>query len=321
MGEKKPIDLDLLMHEVEEKLPGWKFLMAPEPFTRAPERHLRAKLARGGAVLCVILRGSRSAEAYANELFAYQRLLPEMGVKTPKLLGTFSLGVGAGWMILEDMGDRRLETESREDRCRFLREVGVLNGKGLVLLRSDPSLGARMQTYQTGVFPPSTDWIGLLRYAVEVPSLEIGRELVNLAGGVQRNLGELPQTVLHGDTDPSNAVATPEGLALVDWERVCVGPVGLDLGRIMEDVESTDELESYREGFSGATGCELPQATLHAWADLADGFNCLLWVCYYIWHWRAGKNLSDAWRRESYLPLLGRLRELRTKREDWFVEP
>ncbi|GCE15752.1 phosphotransferase enzyme family protein [Tengunoibacter tsumagoiensis] len=45
--------------------------------------------------------------------------------------------------------------------------------------------------------------------------------------------GLLPETIVHGDCWPGNAIRTPGGMALIDWDGAGIGPALLDVGYLL----------------------------------------------------------------------------------------
>ena len=62
--------------------------------------------------------------------------------------------------------------------------------------------------------------------------------MLDLPHRMMAELSNRPYTLLHGDTDLSNALLTDQGMALVDFEKASIGPASLDLGRITATVKS-----------------------------------------------------------------------------------
>jgi Ser/Thr protein kinase RdoA (MazF antagonist) len=96
-----------------------------------------------------------------------------------------------------------------------------------------------------------------------------------------------PETLLHGDPWPKNALVIPAGRGLharlIDWDRAGVGPVGYDLstflGRLAAPLRPW-ALDLYRQA-AGRLGWRLPLAAelnrLFETAELARLANCVIW--------------------------------------------
>ena len=142
--------------------------------------------------------------------------------------------------------------------------------------------------------------------------------MLSLPEILRLRLSQQPVTLLHGDADHCNAIRVPFEVALIDWESACVGPMSLDLGMLMEIIESNDELRSYRKALNQATGMEWPEEQIRLWADLGECYNRLEWICNYIQATKQGANPRPGWHKQYYEPSLERLRSLRRQRADWW---
>jgi hypothetical protein len=101
-----------------------------------------------------------------------------------------------------------------------------------------------------------------------------GRALVERIDSLQRQEPERarvmaaaggPDTLLHGDLWPENAVVVPNGddvsVRLVDWDEAGVGPIGFDLSTFLLRFDSSRRpwiLDCYREAVGRHAGWRLP---------------------------------------------------------------
>ena len=293
---------------------GWEFVTPLTGFGWAPERHLRAELTGGAQYRKVVIRQSWSIEGYTSECYLYQSVLPGLTIRTPKLFGTFTLDPeGSKWMILEDSGSRQPTMGDVADRKAFLATLGCLHGQGRLLVQD-----SNFSMTPLPEFPRDTlnrddlnfgKWRSVLLNALTDHSFGVEELTVNLLDCLWLQLSRQPKTLLHGDTDASNAVWVDGEIALFDWERALIGPACLDLGRLMEYLTSTiDELDTYREMFNKASEESLSVGEMYYIADLGKGYNNLRWVCYYIEQVTGGN--PPSWGEETYHGFLNQLRSL-----------
>ncbi len=294
-------DHDLLVRATSSALPGWQFLGRPEPFGWAPDHHLRACLRDpGGTEWPVILRQAWGSESFSAEVFAYRELLPQLPLRTARLWATFRIGEEQDWMVLEDLGPTTADPSHRD---ALLRTLGSLHGAGALLL-SDLPADHPLPSFDAAA-PDHQRWADLLtRHEGMLPQGATG-----VFARVLRRLADQPTTLLHGDTDLSNAVLIGEEVALVDWEKVMLGPAALDLGRLVKHLGDPTELSHYRAAYR-ATGSELSEEELQPLFELADGFDCVRWICYCLDRTEAENDPGTEWREMYYAPRLERLHVL-----------
>ena len=120
-----------------------------------------------------------------------------------------------------------------------------------------------------------------------------------------------PMALIHGDTDWGNAVPLDQGVSLIDWERVQLGPAALDLGRPAECIALPAELASYREAFHRISSIPLSSEDLTRWVALGECIDSMRWISYFITARHTGQPLEGEWEQHYYRPCLERLRRLR----------
>ena len=305
-----------LMQAVTLAMPGWTFVTPPASFTWAPDRHLRARLRSGQAVRDAILRQSWRETSHQVELLLYRHVLPQMPFRTAQLWAAFCLDSDESlWMVLEDLGSTTAQAGNETDRRSLLYALGQLHGRGILLLESkrlDASPLPRFDGQQLPFGPnmvPLSRWQELLARAVASASYDLEAWVMTMPQALLVELADHPATFLHGDADFGNAVVVDGGVGLIDFERGMLGPPAFDIGRIMEYVQLSGELDAYRHGFSEASGQPLDPRTLDRWCAAGDVYNCLRWICYYIEATVQGRDL-DKERQRTYEPLRRRLEHL-----------
>jgi len=273
---------DELKHCVLSAIPGWRFVQKPKGFGWAPDRHFRAIVSDGIKQQRIVIRQCWTDKGYEIERYLYHSVLSDLIVRTPELIGTFSLNPEESkWMILEDLGEGQPDMNCVSDREIFLETLGYLHGQGLGLVQEKSLSDSPLSVFHASD-SEIQGWRNDLMTALTSRSYSIEQWVIDLLDELEFRLSKEPPTLLHGDTDASNAILIDTKMALVDWEKSRIGPPSLDLGRIMEKVESTEELESYRAAFCSLSGRELSKDNMRYIANLGVGYNSLRWICYYI---------------------------------------
>jgi hypothetical protein len=306
---------EAIREALSRALPSWRLIHGPEPYGWAPSRHLRATLAGQGRTVNVVIRKSWSREGHDVELFLYTTILPHLTVDTAALIAEFELGDGEpGWLVLEDLGGEQARANNREHRGAYLRALGKLHAEGRTLVQRGLLAGLRRFTADAS---DMSRWRTLLARAIGQGEFGVDEQVIATLDLLRERMTEgieAVETLLHGDTDFSNAVIRADGAALVDWEKATIGPPSLDLGAMIETLESGDELAAYRQGVADGGGASLTAAQVGQWALDGETYNCLRWICYYIQAASEGAAPSAAWRRRFYDPCLRRLREIAERR-------
>jgi hypothetical protein len=306
-------DYDELACAIRGVMSGWQFVHPPQSFGWTPDRHLRSTMTKGSQTADIVIRRSWTDAGFRTESFLYRSVFPHMALRTPKLWGAFTLDSDhSEWMVLEDLGNSQLTSESLNDRVLFLSALGQLHGEGLRLAERHsicpPTCAALSQL---------PDCLQLLASGISDPFYGLSEDIWGLADHLCDKLAEHPITLIHGDTDMSNAIRVGDKAILVDWERAGLGPPSLDIGKILEMTESSDELNAYRVAYCQASGETLSPDQLQDWADVGDIYNCTKWISYYIGRAQEGDKPDEGWRRNHYDPCVERLAQLIVRRPDW----
>jgi hypothetical protein len=292
-------------------LPGSRLIHGPEPYGWAPSRHFRATLAGKGRTMNVVIRRSWTYEGHDVEVFLYATVLPHLTVGTAALIAEFELGDGEpGWLVLEELDGDQARASNREHRGAYLRALGSLHAEGRTLLQR--GLLAALPRF-TADSPEMSRWRCVLARAIAQGGFGVDEHVITTLELLQARMTdgiEAVETLLHGDTDFSNAMIRADGAALVDWEKATIGPPSLDLGPMMETLEGHDELAAYRQGVEEVGGPSVTTAQVARWALEGETYNCIRWICYYIQAASEGSAPSADWRTRFYDPCLRRLREI-----------
>ena len=301
--------LDEIKSGVLHALPGWRFTTEPDEFGWAPGRHYRARMQRNSQTTNVIIRNCWTDEGFDTELFMYRQLLPQIPIRTPKLFCSFVLTDGAKWMVLEDIGTATVNGDMQSERLAFFISLGTLHGYGQRLVQNTD--------VPLQVFSPDTDeyreWDALLTQAIAHPDHRLKPWTLDLFHQSLLQLAQQPATVLHGDTDWSNAILLDDGVGLVDWERAQIGPAALDMGRLMCSEVTECELYAYQDAYCRSSSTEITFAKVNEWAQLGSIMDDFRWICYLIRQTELGNPPDVDWQRNYYDPCITRMAELSWK--------
>ena len=264
-------------------------------------------LARAGEIQEVVVRHSWSVSGFETERYLYGSVLADLPFKTPELFGTFTLsGDDSPWMILEDMGDRSAANQP-ENRRLFLRLLGWLHGHGRRLCES-----AQLDERRLNRFPANhsyyDEWEAILENGLASGKYALPTSALSSCRRLRDGLVGEPQTLLHGDTDYSNAILKHNSMGLVDWERASIGPASVDLGRVVCARELHGETRSYRIAFGETSGYDLDDEQAVRIARMGIVFDSLRWICYYIKQVEGGSDPGEEWYRAHYEPCIERVR-------------
>lgn len=291
-------------------MPGWSFTKLPSGFGWAPDRHFRAQLASDNQSINVVIRQCWEFEGFQRECYLYRSVLPFLSIRTPRFYTAFEMEHDSScWMVLDDLGDRTTDSSDSTDRMAFLVALGKLHGETLHgCFAGDEQIMISTTALNE---PPYTDWRHTLNEALNDPRAGIEPWMPNLYQQSLEHLMQEPRVMLHGDTDWSNAVRIPSGVALIDWERAQLGPIGLDLGRLAGAMESSDEVEAFHAAFCQASRQALSFETVRRWIMLGECIDCVRWVSYFIAASIAKRDPGKEWKDRYFHPALDRLWQLR----------
>jgi hypothetical protein len=266
---------------LREAFPGRSVrLLHSEPIKASVQR-LRVEL--DGAERSLVVKRGDALVARRNWLVS-RRWLPAVGLEDqgPSLLAVVGETACEGaWLVYEDLGGRPLsserpvegEVEAAVDAIarvhtafaehRLLRECRHWGGdRGIRfysanLYDADIALRSLDLDRLGGDAPAACD--ALLQRIARLMEQESERaQALAVSGG--------PETLLHGDLWPTNALIAPNGDAavhvrLIDWDEAAVGPIGFDLSTFLLRFEPTERrsiLEAYRHAVDGLAGWDLP---------------------------------------------------------------
>jgi hypothetical protein len=273
---------------------------------RLSPRVYRLHFRGGGRVASLVVKRLDPCAARRNQLVA-ECWLPAVGLgeNGPPLLGVAAERDGRYvWHAYEDLGDRVLDEQAPDPgpvaaaveliarvHARFAERAVLaecrLWGTDLGASFYGRSMRDAIRSLQVlrqtpTALPPERAALcdHLLRQLYRLLDEEPSR-----ARGLEEHGG--PETLLHGDPWPKNALVIPAGRGLharlIDWDRAGVGPVGYDLstflGRLAAPLRPR-ALELYRQA-AGRLGWRLPLAAelnrLFETAELARLANCVIW--------------------------------------------
>lgn len=230
----------------------------------------------------LVVKWSDPVVARRNWLVA-RRWLPAVGLQDlgPPLLAVTAEPTGEGaWQLYEDLPGRSLSPEPPVNRevgavieaiarvhtafaaHPLLRECRLWGGdRGIYFYSSNlRDAGAALRSLDLDRNGADTiaardvlfEWINDLKKQES----ERASVLATVGG---------PETLLHGDLWPTNAVVLRNGEAvrvrLIDWDETAVGPIGFDLSTFLLRFDSSHRrwiLDAYRQAVDRLAGWELP---------------------------------------------------------------
>ena len=243
--------------------------LAPTRITVLKQRHktssksavyrLEGVDSRGGAV--VVKRCRSWSGLLERRLYAH--MLPGLAVPAPRYRGWVRESDGEyGWLITDDVGDRRYSPRSERQRKILGRWLGRLHIRAVrnKAIRSLPERGvdhylARFQRLEKGL-------AHVLRRAhmarSERAKLQNHARQCEVLSHWWRELADvcdtLPKTLVHGDLVPKNLRIQPRGaeddLIALDWENAGYGTPVVDLAqspdlKSLPDLAASPDLNSY----------------------------------------------------------------------------
>jgi hypothetical protein len=266
----------------------------------------RLRFERDGRAESRVVKRLDPLAARRNQLVA-ERWLPAAGLGAggPPLLGVTAERDGRHvWHVYEDLGDWAL-AERNAEPARVAAAVelvakvhaGCVERSWLAECRLwGADLGAsfygrsvRDAVRSLEALRPPCPGLSAERAALRDRLLRRLYRLLDEEDARARAVCELggPETLLHGDLWPQNALVVPAGpgwqVRLIDWDRTGVGPVSYDLSAFLGRLAAPERpraLGLYREAV-GRVGWRLPPTPelnrLFETAELARLANCAIW--------------------------------------------
>lgn len=249
-------------------LRAWRTL-ATEPFPNVPIQRIQGGyfgrmgrvVYRLGAVgpcgLPLVAKRCKPKTA-AVERFAYAELLPCLHVSSARHLGWIGSGE-TGWLFLEDVGARRLDTSVREERALALDWLAGLHLASARIAAHGPSLPDRgprgyrqllteaRESTQASLGNPALTDEGRASLAAVIEKCE---RVERGWDRIESVCVGMPAAYAHGDFRPKNLFVQDTGerlvLRVIDWEYSGWGVPAADLGSLLKDYGEPSELAGYR---------------------------------------------------------------------------
>jgi hypothetical protein len=242
----------------------------------------RLRVELDGAERALVVKWSDPLAARRNWLVA-RRWLPAVGLEDrgPPLIAVVGEPTCEGaWQVYDDLGDRPLsserpvegEVEAAVDAIAhvhtafaqhpLLRECRHWGGdRGIQFYSAnlrDAVIALRTLDLDRLPGDPRAARDALLGWIDRLKEQESERaQVLAVSGG--------PETLLHGDLWPTNAVIAANGdgvrVRLVDWDETAVGPIGFDLSTFLLRFEPSHRrsiLDAYRNAVGRLAGWDLP---------------------------------------------------------------
>jgi hypothetical protein len=235
-----------------------------------------------GAERSLIVKSSHPEVARRNWLVA-RRWLPAVGLEDqgpPLLAVAAERSCERAWQVYDDLNARPLSSERPVDseveatiaaiarvhtafaEHPLLRECRLWGGDRGIHFYSANLRDAFIALRSLDLDRRGAEAIAvgeaLLRRLDDLKKQESARAQVHAASGG-------PETLLHGDLWPTNALLVPNGDAarvhLIDWDEAAVGPIGFDLSTFLLRFDSSHRpwiLDAYRRAVDRLAAWDLP---------------------------------------------------------------
>lgn len=186
-----------------------------------------------GDGLAVRIANTPVVDAMAAEVALVRALPPEVGHPTILAAGTIE---GHDWIVTEEVRGRNLQeawpTLTPEERRRAIRQLW---GRVQAVHDATPSLRELVPSH--GGFIPATlgdATAAAVRVSGPIDLTEMQRSrLHQIIDGYYRAAPDVEQVVNHGDLALMNALWDGDVVALLDFEFALLGPVEIDLCRLL----------------------------------------------------------------------------------------
>jgi aminoglycoside phosphotransferase (APT) family kinase protein len=186
-----------------------------------------------GGGLAVRIANTSVVDGMAAEVALVRALPPEVG--HPKILGAGTIE-GHDWIVTEEVRGQNLHeawpTLTPEERRRAIRQLWA---RVRVVHDATPSLRLLVGSH-AGFIPATADdataAADRVSAALRLPDVQRSR-FHEIIGDYYRAAPVVEQVVNHGDLALMNAVWDGEVVALLDFEFVLLGPVEIDLCRLV----------------------------------------------------------------------------------------
>lgn len=240
-------------------------------------------------------------ETQEAELYAYNCVLPLLGVRVPHFYGGFpDTEPGRQWIILERVAGRWVNLGDKEEALSVFKMMGYIHG---VSKMSPPS--REHPAVDQLMFPAEKDEreFSNRRHLLQEHAVELGidKEVIEVFGRNILYLRESPRVWIHGDNDRSNMLINDDGPCFIDWEKLAWAPPALDLGQIATIIpgtppdQITEHLQAYCSGFRESSGELLELDQVSEWTQHGIFFDGVRWICYYC-----ERMDDDNWDRQNW---------------------
>jgi aminoglycoside phosphotransferase (APT) family kinase protein len=196
-----------------------------------------------GGGIAVRIANAPLIDSVADEVALVRALPPEVG--HPRVLGEGTIE-GHDWIVTEEVQGQNLReawsTLTSEERGRAIRQLW---GRVRVVHDATPSLRLLVGA-QSGFIPTSDDaTAAAVRVITALGLTDVQRSrLHEIIGDYYRAAPDVEQVVNHGDLALMNTLWDGEVVALVDFEFAVLGPVEIDLSRLLLEAHESDDGEA-----------------------------------------------------------------------------
>lgn len=281
-------------------------------YSTHPIERLRATLDDGTTLEAIFKRieaGGEPDSRREREVLLYERLLAGGRFGAPALYGShFDPSAGRYWLLLEDVGDWKLEYSGIGDwRAAFqwLAQTHADQQGREAELRALDCLAEHDAAFYKGLHGAAR--AQLARRATPEALARFDRLMAELDRPINELVAQ-PRSLVHGDLSCHNLVVQPERtIRPLDWEWAAVGPPAWDVARLASGwgAKKASLVELYCDTFDRWSTTPLDRRAFARSLDLCEIFQ----ICWYLRWWIASCH-KPAFVDEQLASLERRLRRL-----------
>jgi aminoglycoside/choline kinase family phosphotransferase len=217
---------------------------------------------------------SQLGKEASREVLAYQSLLADKRLGAPQLYAAIcDEGHNQYWLLLEDVGSRRLDRCGLAERVEAIRWAARMHAtyqNRQAELGRFPWLGEHGLQFYSALMTIAQSRISELSHQATLDRFE--RLMATFQATIDY-LDQQPQTLIHGDLSDHNLFVETDSLVeaggplrirVIDWEWIAIGVGAWDLEKLLSGYDSVREelIRVYCEEFSRQMGTTLDQNTL-----------------------------------------------------------
>lgn len=208
-------------------------------------------VAKFGSMRADDLEMAKRSGLYEREVRFYQRLAPSITVRVPTCHGAFyDPTTGHCLLLLEHVPSieelSSIDGIGPERTSQVLDQLARLHGDGRRFLDEDWLQDMRFEGRIRNLrLMIDQGWPKLMELCPDLVDPAVGAGLGRRLERLMHHMGELDQTIVHGDLKPDNLHATADGIAILDWQAVGFGPAAWDVAYAMINCLTTEDRRTH----------------------------------------------------------------------------